>query len=282
MTMNQMSSAPNEKAPKLSDAAFERISKRIYEKSGIVLATHKKQMAQARIARRLGALNLPNFESYLDFLDTSAAADEQTAFVDALTTNLTSFFREAHHFEHLRTVLLPQLDASQKHRLRFWSAACSTGEEPYSLSCILRQVHNSRPDLDLKILATDIDTQVLKKASDGIYPADRIGDLDPEYANHFRGMVSGETLTIAPELKRFITFRNLNLFEAWPFQGNFDAIFCRNVIIYFEADERRMLVERMVERIHPGGYLYLGHSEALIEQHDKLKNEGHTIYRKLP
>jgi len=282
MNAQPASAKEDDSAPPLSNAAFDKISKRIYAKSGIVLAEHKKQMAQARIARRLGALNLTSFESYLDFLDSPEGTEEQSYFVEALTTNLTSFFREAHHFEHLKTVLMPQLAARSTARTRFWSAACSTGEEPYSMACIVKGLLQSRPDLDLKILATDIDTQVLKKASDGIYPAERIKDLDPEYSNHFRGMIADDKLQISHDLKRYITFRNLNLFAQWPFQGNFDAIFCRNVIIYFEADERKLLVGRMVERLEPGGYLYLGHSEALIEQHEKLSNEGHTIYRKLP
>lgn len=272
----------DDSAPPLSNAAFDRISKRIYAKSGIVLATHKKQMAQARIARRLCALGLTSFESYLEFLDSPEGGDEQSAFVEALTTNLTSFFRESHHFDHLKTVLLPQISANANSRARFWSAACSTGEEPYSMACVVKGLLETRPDLDLKILATDIDTQVLKKASDGVYPSDRVRDLEPEYINYFRGMITEEKLKISQDLKRFIVFRNLNLFAQWPFHGSFDAIFCRNVIIYFEADERKLLIGRMVERLRPGGYLYLGHSEALIEQHEKLSNEGHTIYRKLP
>ncbi len=269
-------------SPPLSDAAFERIAKRIFEKSGIVLAGHKKKMAQARIARRLNALNFQDFETYLDFLDTPAAANEQSAFIDALTTNLTSFFREPHHFDHLKSELLPKLKSGSSTRARIWSAACSTGEEPYSISCIVKGLRSARPDLDVKILATDIDTNVLAQAAKGEYPADRISELASDYSQYFRGMTEDDRLVISDELKSPIHFKNLNLFEPWPFQGMFDAIFCRNVIIYFETNERRMLVDRMVERLQPGGYLYLGHSEALVETHQNLQNEGHTIYRKLP
>lgn len=282
MQIQRIDDQAGDTAPPLSDAAFERISKRIYDKSGIVLPSHKKQMAQARIARRLRALGIGSFEEYLDFLEKPSATEEQTAFIDALTTNLTSFFREAHHFEHLKDVLLPQLKASSKNRLRFWSAACSTGEEPYSMSCMIKSLRDQRPEMDIRILATDIDTQVLKRAAEGVYPADKVKQMPPEYSSHFRGMVNNDKLEIGADLKRPIVFRNLNLFEPWPFKGSFDAIFCRNVIIYFEVEERKQLVHRMVERIEPGGYLYLGHSEALIDPHEKLQNEGHTIYRKLP
>ncbi len=276
---SQKSAAPPDESGELSNAAFKRIADLIYKRSGIVLATHKKQMAQARIARRLRSLGLPSFEAYLDQLENQPTEEENVEFINALTTNLTSFFREPHHFTHFKDVLLPKL--ADETRLRFWSAASSTGEEPYSLALTAREFQQNKPGLDLKILATDIDTNVLNKASNGVYPCERIEDLGPDVSHYFRGFAANGSITIPPEVRRMITFKRLNLMEKWPFQGEFNAIFCRNVIIYFEAEQRKQLVNRMVERIQPGGYLYLGHSEALIEQHPRLENEGHTIYRKV-
>jgi len=281
MTFQFTKKAPpsNEESGDLSDASFERISDLIYKRSGIVLASHKKQMAQARIARRLRSLNLPSFEAYLDQLENHATEEENIAFINALTTNLTSFFREPHHFTHFKEVLFPKL--ANESRLRFWSAASSTGEEPYSMALTAKELLRQKPNLDLKILATDIDTNVLNTASKGVYSCERVSDLGPDILHYFNGFATNGSITIPPDVRRMITFKRLNLMENWPFKGEFNAIFCRNVIIYFEAEQRKQLVNRMVERIQPGGYLYLGHSEALIEQHPRLENEGHTIYRKV-
>lgn len=271
----------NDSLPPLNDADFEKIADRIYRASGNVLASHKKQMAQARIGRRLTALGLPSFSQYLTYLDEPGSQDENREFVDALTTNLTSFFREPHHFEHLEKVLMPQIEKSGQSKVRIWSAACSTGEEPYSIALTTAPLKQRNPSLDFKILATDINNTVLRTAKAGQYTSDRASGAAPPFDKLIEKNVKDGMLKIPREVANLISFRNLNLFNEWPFQGTFDAIFCRNVIIYFEVEERKQIVDRLVERIVPGGYLFLGHSEALIEQHPKLKTEGHTLYRKL-
>ncbi|MBB5516654.1 chemotaxis protein methyltransferase CheR [Rubricella aquisinus] len=262
----------------LTDAHFSRIVSLVSRHTGIVIKAHKRQMIYARLSRRLRALNLPDFDSYLSLLEGDARGSEVTHFINAVTTNLTSFFREDHHFEDLVSEVAPRL-LQPNTRGRIWSAGCSLGDEPYTIAMSLHAAANGRPPQDLKILATDIDTNVLARAARGHVPKDRIGRVPARYTSYFR-KVDDDTVEIDAKLKPMIRFLPLNLLQQWPMKGRFDVIFCRNVLIYFDEKTKAGLVDRFVEALHPGGTLYLGHSESLLTPHPQLRSLGRTIYRK--
>lgn len=260
----------------MSDEEFRRIADKVLRTAGIVLRDHKRQMVYTRLARRLRALGLTSFAAYMDLLDGPGAAAELEEFANAVTTNLTAFFRESHHFDHLRAqVLEPALRAGRR-RLRIWSAGCSTGEEPYSIA-LTAQACGALGG-DLRILATDLDTQVLARAKAGVYRADRIGDIPAELRAAGLRRTGPDAWEVAPALKAAIAFRRLNLLQDWPFRGPFDAIFCRNVVIYFDAETKAALVRRFAELLTEDGVLYLGHSESLLGEHPLLVSQGRTIY----
>lgn len=269
---------------------FDHIAGLIYKLAGISLAPHKMEMVYARLARRLRDLRLADFDAYCDMLDTPAGEAEIGLLVNALTTNLTSFFRESHHFDFLRDTVLPGVrkhgDASGHRRLRIWSAGCSSGPEPYTIAMVLSSVFNN--DLrhwDARILATDIDTRMVETARAGRYADDVLSSIPPAMRDRFVRRIRGERdeslLSISDELKRLITFKALNLLEAWPMRGPFDAIFCRNVLIYFDRDGRRHVINKFADLLPPGGYLFLGHSESLYGVSERFDQVGATIYRKL-
>ncbi len=267
-----------------TDRDFNYIRKLVDENTGIVLADAKRQMVYSRLARRLRALGLKDFKSYCKVLKEGDQTEFRN-FVNAVTTNLTSFFREQHHFDFLKTQLLPELERKNdlSHRLRIWSAGCSTGEEPYSLAITLNEYFRNKPGWDIKILATDLDTNVLATAEAGIYAAEKIEGLSKLHKTTWfrkgRGECQGK-VRVKPELREMIRFRQLNLMHEWPFKGPFDFIFCRNVIIYFSKDTQRGLVDRYANKLCEQGHLFLGHSESLFKVTDRFELIGHTIYRK--
>lgn len=263
------------------------IARLIYEHAGIVIREHKEAMARGRLARRVKALGMASLSDYCAFLRTPAASDEIPELINALTTNHTAFFRESHHFEHLRKDVLPRLvqeRAARRGRIRIWSSACSSGEEPYSIAAVSREVIGHRSDLDFKILATDIDTDILDRAAAGIYPAEPMERLPQGYRSLLRceAAPSRGDVRIAEDLRRLIAFKRLNLIEAWPMKGPFDAIFCRNVFIYFDTQTKAAILDRFVTLLPPGGFLYLGHSESLPQPHPQLRLIGRTIYERTP
>lgn len=257
---------------------FERVATRIHRMAGIVLEPHKKQMIYSRLSRRLRARGIAHFESYLDLLDTGRDTEELQAFVNTLTTNLTSLFRESHHFAHLESHVLAPLKGRACPRLRIWSAGCSSGEEPYSIALCVQEVLGQVPS-DVMILATDLDTRMLETGRTGHYRREKMDNVPKRYARH---LIERDPLTCAmPDtLRRAISFRQLNLLEPWPMRGSFEVIFCRNVLIYFDAPTKATLVNRLAEQLCEGGFLYLGHSESLLGQHPLLESCGDTIYRR--
>ncbi|MGM0586704.1 MAG: CheR family methyltransferase [Pseudomonadota bacterium] len=264
----------------MSDAEFARIADKVLSVAGIVLKEHKRQMVYTRLSRRLRALGMTSFTDYLDLLDGPEGRAELVEFSNAVTTNLTSFFREAHHFDHLREEVLEPLRRAGRTRLRLWSAGCSTGEEPYSIAMTVQQLGARMTGADLRILATDLDTSVLSRAEAGVYPEARLQDAPGELrARGCRRRGPGE-VEMARELRAMIVFRRLNLLGDWPFRGPFDAIFCRNVLIYFDAATKAALVRRFAQALTEDGVLYLGHSESLLGEHPLLHSEGRTIYRR--
>lgn len=275
------SGAPRSRSPSdfhMTDDEFRRIAERVFATCGIVLKAHKRQMVYTRLARRLRALGLDDFGAYLDLLDSRAGRDEAQEFTNAVTTNLTSFFREAHHFDHLRSAVLePAARKPGRGRVRIWSAGCSTGEEPYSIALTALATKASER-CDLRILATDLDTKVLAHAKAGVYSADRVADLPTDLRAALPR--KGDAVEAPRALRDLIAFRHLNLLHDWPFSGRFDAIFCRNVLIYFDAETKSSLIERFASVLSPDGVLYLGHSESLLGEHALLTSQGRTIYRR--
>jgi len=213
-------------------------------------------------------------------------SDELQELTNAITTNLTSFFREGYHFEQLAAEALPQLESQRTatRRLRLWSAGCSTGEEPYSLAVVMRECLAHLANWDIKLLATDIDSKVVATAAEGVYPAERFKGVSAERVRNWFPQLAGRPgfCAAAAGLKSLITFKQLNLLEAWPMRGPFDVIFCRNVVIYFDKATQRKLFDRMAEMQEPGGWLFIGHSETLHNVTQRYKLVGRTVYRRLP
>ncbi|MBI5780764.1 MAG: hypothetical protein HZA65_03735 [Rhodocyclales bacterium] len=255
-----------------TEADFSAIRALVAERAGIALSPAKRDMVYVRLSRRLRALGLKRFADYL----ARVRSDEREleAFINALTTNLTYFFREPHHFEHLRTWL------GQRSGARLWSAGCASGEEAYSIAMTACEVWG-RLDPPVDILATDLDTQVLEEGRRGIYATERLEALDPRLrARYFEPLAEGRW-QIRAELRALVRFARLNFVETpWPVQGPFDAIFCRNVLIYFDRQTQRMIIERFVPLLRPGGHLYLGHSENLLHASEAFEPLGRTIYRR--
>ena len=257
----------------------------VYEQAGIVIREHKEAMTRGRLARRVKALGMGSVAEYCAFLKTPQAAGELPELINAVTTNHTAFFRERHHFDHLRRDVMPRLvqeRAGRRGRIRIWSSACSSGEEAYSIAASCREVIGSRSDLDFRILATDIDTDILVRAEAGIYPVELFERLPADVKPLMRlepAPGRGEA-RVAEELRRLIAFKQLNLIQAWPMKGPFDVVFCRNVFIYFDTQTKASILDRFVTLLAPGGFLYLGHSESLPQPHPKLRLIGRTIYER--
>jgi chemotaxis protein methyltransferase CheR len=257
---------------------FERVRKLIYGKAGIALAESKEEMVYSRLARRLRALKLDSFKAYLDALEAGGTEAEWQEFTNALTTNLTSFFREAHHFEALKEFLqkLPR-----GRQARIWCSAASTGEEPYSLAITACEAYGTLSP-PVAILATDIDTQVLATAERGVYPLDRIEKLSLERKKKFflkgAGATAGQCRAVEP-LRQLLIFRPLNLLDArYPMQGPFDAIFCRNVMIYFDKPTQLAILKKMMPLLSREGLFFAGHSESFFHAADVIRSIGRTIY----
>jgi len=268
----------------LSDKQFNRIRELVREHTGIALSEAKRQLVYGRLVRRLRALKLDTFGEYIEMLE-EGIEKELEEFTNAITTNLTSFFREPHHFEYLASDVLPQLVARDPgtRRGRIWCCAASTGEEPYSIAMILREAQELLHGWDMKLLATDLDSAVLATGAAGVYNADRLQSVAGARVSRFFHKGSGAQLgkyRVHEDLRSLITFKQLNLMHDWPMRGPFDAIFCRNVIIYFDKETQRALFERMAALQRPGDYLFLGHSESLYRVSDKYELVGRTIYRR--
>ena len=261
----------------LSDQQFIKISKLVYQLCGIHLKSGKEALVRARLMKRLRSLNLKSFDEYLKLIESKDGIHELGKMIDVISTNKTSFFREQPHFNYLRETLLPNLKA---WKLRFWIAACSSGEEAYSLAITLLEHLDNIDSRDVKILATDISTIVLAKARQGIY-TDR-HDLPPGISNKYFTKISDAppTFQITQKVREIVRIARLNLIEKWPMQGPFDVIFCRNVMIYFDRGTQERLVNRLWELLGPDGHLFVGHSEGLSAIKHKFHYVGPAIYKK--
>ena len=261
-------------------ADFERVRGLIYQRAGISLADSKQEMVYSRLARRLRANGIASFASYLDALEAGRMPAEWESFTNALTTNLTSFFREAHHFpllaEHVH-----KARAAHGAPLTIWCSASSTGEEPYSIAMTVCEAFDTLTP-PVQIIATDIDTNVLATASAGVYPIERVDKMEQARLRRFflKGKGAQEGLVrVRPELRQLITFRQLNLLaDGWDVKGPFDAIFCRNVMIYFDKATQRKILARFVPLMKPDALLFAGHSENFLYVSDALRLRGKTVY----
>lgn len=260
----------------LSDVHFRRISQLIYQRAGIVLADHKREMVYNRLVRRLRTLGLNDFGQYLARLENEPNSAEWQAFINALTTNLTAFFREAHHFpilaEHART---------RGGHYSVWSTAASTGEEPYSIAMTLTEALGNRVG-QAQVIASDIDTQVLEKAVAGVYRQEELRTLSPQQLQRYflRGTGPHQGLVrVRPELAGLVAYQPLNLLAPeWSLPGQFDAIFCRNVMIYFDKPTQERILRRFVPLLKPGGLLFAGHSENFSQISREFYLRGQTVY----
>jgi chemotaxis protein methyltransferase CheR len=262
---------------------FEALRRLVKQLTGINLSDQKRELVYGRLARRLRALQLQSFAQYRDLLAQDGGR-EIAQFCNAITTNLTSFFREPHHFDYLRDqVLAPMANSGAARRLRIWSAGCSTGEEPYSLAMTILEVLPDVHRWDVRILATDLDSDVLERGRRGVYTEDRLKNLTLQRRTRFfreRREREGLCYEVAPELKSLITFKQLNLMHALPMRGPLDAIFCRNVVIYFDKDTQRDLFSRVAQLQSSGNLLFLGHSESLFKVSEQYALIGKTVYRR--
>lgn len=267
-----------------TDKDFDKVRTLVKSHTGISLSDAKKDMVYSRLSRRLRSLDLDKFSDYCSLVE-GGDDDELIKFTNAITTNLTAFFREDHHFQYLAKKLVPELmKLNQKDkRIRIWSAGCSTGEEPYSLAIAMKEAIPSFDSWDVKILATDLDSDVLNTAKNGVYKSDRIDGLTSSRKKKWflngKGENSG-TVRVRPELQEFITFKQLNLLREWPTKGPFDFIFCRNVVIYFDKETQKVLFDRYANVLKSNAHLFIGHSESLFKVSDRFDLLGQTIYRK--
>lgn len=268
---------------KFTEKDFNRLRKIANAHTGIVVADDKYDMYYARLVKRLRKLGLGSFAEYVDYLEENEAT-EFTPFIDSITTNLTSFFRENHHFEMLQSRLIPGLiKESGVNDIKVWSAGCSTGEEPYSIAITLKEALINYPAVRARILASDIDTTVLANAAAGIYDISRVNTVrEPLLKRWFmRGKGSNNgRVKVVDELRNMIDFKQVNLMKDWQIKDRFHIIFCRNVVIYFDRPTKMKLLERYAEQLTDNGYLILGHSESLHGLTNRFETIGKTVYRK--
>lgn len=270
---------------------FRAIAAMLHGDAGISLPQSKATLVYSRLAKRLRALGLESFRDYCSLVASEDGADERVRMLAALTTNVTRFFREPHHFEHLKTVVLPPLIEAARRggRVRLWSAACSTGQEPYSLALTVLSLAPDAANHDIRILATDIDPNVVAEGREGVYGAAALAPVPAALRERWfsplprSGGPSGggePRWRVGEEMERLVAFRELNLIGAWPMKGRFQAIFCRNVVIYFNDDTQASVWSRFVPALEPGGFLYIGHSERVNgAAAEAFETAGITTYR---
>lgn len=279
---------PPQAALSISDQEFDSIRRLVKGKTGISLGLHKRDLVISRLSRRLRLLGLANFSQYIDYLGTDDGT-EMVQMINRITTNKTDFFREKHHFDFMTEQLLPELTAqgekTGQRRLRIWSAGCSSGEEPYSLAITLSEFFERLPGWDVKVLATDLDTGMLEKASRGEYEAAALEPVPQALvAKYFERQGRGESARyrVKPQLRAMLTFRKFNLMHPeYPLKVSLDFVMCRNVLIYFDQDDKMSILRKFHAVIKPHGYIFVGHSESLMMVKDLFRYVATTVYRKI-
>lgn len=271
----------------LNDAEFETVRRIVYDHCGINFTPEKKELVRSRLSKLVRQYHCESFGEYLERVVNDSTGAAFVEFIDRVSTNLTSFFREKRHFDYLQETLLPRLleatPPAARFRLRGWSAGCSTGEEPYTLAMTLLESLPGAHQADIKILASDISTRVLEKARDAYYPAERLETVSTTLKQKYfaaRREESGPFYLVKPELKKLIIFKQINLMQEWPITTELDFIFCRNVLIYFDKPTHQTLIARFHRILKPGGVLFIGHSESLSGIRHDFKNVSPAIYIK--
>ena len=262
---------------------FKRVQKIVYDFAGIDLNESKMNLVYNRLAKRIRFLALTSFSEYIDYVEAQGES-EFIQLINSITTNLTFFFRENHHFEHLAEKVIPSLLASNaaSRKIRIWSAGCSTGEEPYSIAIVLKEKVPS--GWDAQVIATDLDSNVVQTGLDGVYKFDRLKGVSEARQKRWflKGSGSKEGyVKVKPELQDIIKFDQLNLMSEWPIKDSIDVIFCRNVVIYFDKPTQSKLFDRYADRLPMGGHLFVGHSESLYKVCNRFELLGQTIYKKI-
>lgn len=270
----------------LTNSDFMTIAKILHQDSGILLSPSKSNLVYSRLAKRLRALGLASFKDYCAFIAGSQGTSERMSMLAALTTNVTHFFRESHHFDHLKSEILPDAlaEARQGGRVRIWSAGCSNGHEPYSIALTVLSMMPDAANRDVRILASDIDPNVIAFGRAGIYDEATLEAVPRPLKQRWFKPSAGQAnaLEVGDAMRDLVSFRELNLIGEWPMQGTFQAIFCRNVTIYFDQPTREKIWHRFCQYLEPGGWFYMGHSERLTGPATKyLSYEGTTAYRRL-
>ena len=271
--------------PPLEETAFKRIASIAHMEAGLAIAPGKAAMVRTRLARRLRALKLDSYDAYCELVASDAGRVERREMISALTTNVSHFFREDHHFDRMKSEVLPDLLDKAKNggRVRIWSAGCSNGQEPYSIAMTILEMANLPETADLRILATDIDPKVISFARQGIYDQRMMAGLPADMRDkYFSHSASGPgQWAVSDALKKLVVFRELNLLQKWPMRGSFDVILCRNVVIYFDADTQTRLWHSFSNAMHPDSWLFLGHSERVSDCCMHLfSNRGVTAYQR--
>lgn len=271
--------------PMLTEPVFWAFSEMVRNACGISLNSGKKELVKARLQKRLYSLRLPDFKAYLAYLRGPSGREEWVHFLDVLSTNVTGFFREARHFEYLRKVLLPRWSQAKRTggMLRIWSAGCASGEEPYSIGMLLQAAWPEWRQWDIKILGTDLSSEALSRAKQGLYDAQSVQGVPAGWLDRFFEKDKenpGRGFRIGNSVRRMVYLARLNLLEDWPMRGGFDLICCRNVMIYFEFEIRQRLIQRFHERLNPGGTLFIGHSETLTTHAGGMQYVEPAVYEK--
>ena len=268
----------------LSDNDFSRVSRVVYEHCGINLKSEKRALVQSRLAKLVRSSGFSSYSDYLDYVLRDPDNAEFTDFIDRLSTNLTSFFRENRHFDYLKSSVLPRLTAgSAAPRVRCWSAGCSSGQEPYSLAMTIAEFIPEAKRANVKILASDISTQMVSTAKMGRYPKAKLDGIDSALLKKYFSPAQGagsKDYQVSNELRKMIVFKQINLMKPWPITTMVDIIFCRNVMIYFDKQTQQSLINRFYDQLVPGGMLFIGHSESLSGTKHSFKYMEPTIYRK--
>ncbi|MCR8549802.1 protein-glutamate O-methyltransferase CheR [Salipiger sp. P9] len=275
-------SEPGARDFRFTDEDFRALARLARAEFGLSLAESKKPLVYSRLARRLRAREISRFQDYMALLGTPDAADERLELISALTTNVTSFFREKHHFETLRQALIP--DFPQQSRVRIWSAGCSSGQEPFSIAMTILDALPDAAQRDIRILATDIDPAIVRRAKAAQYTQEEVETIPSELRRSWIGLgARADQFEMAAAPRQMISFAELNLIDPWPFHGPFDAIFCRNVAIYFDQDTQQTLWGRFATMLRDDGFLFIGHSERVSGPAlQTLATAGVTTYRKKP
>lgn len=268
----------------LTDKLFKQFSELIFQQTGIFLKPEKRELLNARLGKRLRQCEIASFKEYFNYVLNDDSGDELIHLIDAVSTNFTSFFREKTHFDYLSSVVVKEY-ASQGYpgEFKVWSAACSSGEEPYTLSIVLNELAAQEPCFRFAIQATDISTKVLAIAQKGVYASDRVETVPPDLLKRYfqRGKGGSEGyVKVKKGLSQPISFKRFNLMDQYPWQGEFNVIFCRNVMIYFNKETQQLLVDKFYKCLKPGGYLFIGHSESLAAIDHQFRQVTTTGYKK--